>query len=301
MLKMINTVLLIPNPNNKRRSLSDIEDAENALYQTIDGLAQNISEVGLINALTVTPFGNDFLIIAGERRYKACKSLGWQEIPCNVMEATEEEQMWIMLSENLQRKDLSEVEKADEINEVVSETPDGIRGIARKLGVDHGYIVRLLQLHKLPTPIKEMVKSEEITAYQARPLSQLGTKESPVTPELQVKVAEYIRDNHLNYDGAKETVQRVNSLPVSVREALDGPGMSVEDVLVTEVCEDDAEEPAVVNHWKTFLSIGQQLYDILERDNVKSNINAFNKIVMKKYLLSLKERINGLLDEIDYI
>ncbi len=212
---------------------------------------------------TVTPFGNNFLIIAGERRYKACKAIGWQEIPCNVMEATAEEQSWIMLSENLQRKDLSEVEKAEEIAEVMSQTSVSTREVAKRLGVDQGYIVRLLQLHKLPSEVKAMVKSEEVTAYQVRPLAQLGTKDSPVTPLVQVKVAEYIRDNHLNYDGAKEVVQRVNDLP---RGVLDVPDIKVSDVIIAELCKpEEPESSTVVNSWETFLSIGQQMYAILDK------------------------------------
>lgn len=150
------------------------------------------------------------------------------------MEATTEEQSWIMLSENLQRKDLSEVEKAETIKELLSSqgTKFTIREAASKLGIGKSYLDSLLNLAGYPTEVKAMVKSEKITAYQARPLAQLGSKHEPPTEQLQVKVAEHIRDNHLNYDGAKEVVQRVNDLPKGVREILDVSEVKVSDVII---------------------------------------------------------------------
>ena len=145
------------------------------------------------------------------------------------MEATQEEQSWIMLSENLQRKDLSEVEKAEEIYEIRTRFDGSNVQLGRKLGVTEAYIRYLLSLANFPEPVKAMVKSEEVSAKSLRPLAQLGSKESPVTPLVQVKVAKHIRDNHLNYDGAKEVVQRVNELPPEVRETLDVPDIKVSE------------------------------------------------------------------------
>jgi len=300
-IKHIRTSLIIPNPKNSRRSLSDTENADAKLYQTIDGLAANIASVGLINALTVTPFGNEYMIIAGERRYKACVQLGWTEVPCVVMEATDIEQYKIIIAENWQRKDKTDVEKAEEIHKYQLLTALTLREIAKEIGTSHVHIKWLLDLYSYPTEVKQMVKSAEITAYQARPLSQI-TKDDH-TEQLQVKTAEHIRDNHLNYNGAKETVSKINSLPSEVKEELaNNPEVTVSDVITPEICSDTEEDStAIVNDWNTFLVIGKQLYSMLDKGNVKTHFNAYNRIVMKKYLLSLKERINELLEEIDYL
>jgi len=66
-----------------------------------------------------------YSIIAGERRFKACQSLNMVEVPCIVVSVTEEQESLIMLSENLQRKDLSEVEKADGLRELYDNLVSG--------------------------------------------------------------------------------------------------------------------------------------------------------------------------------
>ncbi|MEG6584187.1 ParB/RepB/Spo0J family partition protein [Dendrosporobacter sp. 1207_IL3150] len=94
---------------------------------------------------------------------------------------------WIMLSENLQRKDLSEVEKADVLKEIYVTSQRSGREMAAKLGLTLSYLQSLLSLAGYPTEVKQMIKTEEITAYQSRPLAQLQT------PQEQIKVAEHIK------------------------------------------------------------------------------------------------------------
>ena len=286
----ININLLRRNNNNPRKSFSDKVTSESKQFQTIEGLAENISEIGLINPLTVQPFGGAYEIIAGERRFQACKSLGWTEVPCLVINATPEEQRWIILSENLQRKDLSEVEKAEAIHDIQTVTGLPLRNIAKKIGVTHPYLVYLLQLYGYPEEVKEMVKSDEVSAKSIRPLSQLDT------PTEQIKVAEHIRDNELSYKQAKTVVDQIKDLPPEVRSTLEEPEVSVKHVIV-EVYDEDEETP-LEKDYNTFLKAGQQLYDILTVENVKS-FNSFDKIVMKRYLRSLQVRIGELLEVID--
>lgn len=131
-----------------------------------------------------------------------------------------------MLSENLQRKDLSEVEKADTLKEILSSrtTEVSLRDIGKKLGVHFDYVRHLLNLAGYPTEVKQMVKSEELSAKSVRPLAQLQT------PQEQIKVAEHIRDNGLNYDKAKEVVDKIKELPPEVREVfISEPEVTVEE------------------------------------------------------------------------
>lgn len=291
-IQNININLLYRNNNNPRKSFSDKVTNESVQHQTIEGLAENISQIGLINALTVQELGGAYEIIAGERRFQACKSLGWTEVPCVVVKATAEEQRWIILSENLQRKDLSEVEKAEAIHEIQTVTGLPLRSIAKKMGVTHPYLVYLLQLHGYPEEVKEMVKSDEVSAKSIRPLSQLDT------PAEQIKVAEHIRDNELSYKQAKTVVDQIKDLPPEVRSTLEEPEVTVKHV-IAEIYEETEETP-LEKDYNAFLKTGQQLYDILTIENVKS-FNTFDKIVMKKYLQSLQVRIGELLEVIDIV
>lgn len=143
-----------------------------------------------------------------------------------------------MLSENLQRKDLSEVEKAEAIHEMYSgNTGMSLRQIAKKIGINHMYLYNLLQLHGYPTEVKDMVKSEEVSAKSVRPLSQLQT------PQEQIKVAEHIKDHGLNYTQAKDVVDKIKDSPPEVRSALtDDPDATV-DCVIAEIYDDTEETP----------------------------------------------------------
>lgn len=194
MSQKIQIGLIYPNPDSFRKQLDD-EPEDTKLTQTIDGLAQNIAEHGLIHPITVRkiPEQGTYQIVAGERRYLACKLLGHAEIECNVIEPTEEQRMFISLSENLQRKDLSEVEKAEALNRVRAETALSIRELGRRLRIDEKYIRDLLNLYGFPTAVKDMVSSGEIPAMNVRPLSYLKDEQE------QIKTAEYIKGRELSH------------------------------------------------------------------------------------------------------
>jgi ParB-like chromosome segregation protein Spo0J len=130
-----------------------------------------------------------------------------------------------MLSENLQRSDLTEVEKAEKLHEMMLGDPTlTLRGISRKIGLDVGYLSRLLQLHGYPTEIKEEIKDGNIGADTIRSISKLET------PEEQTKVVSYAIDRELNRKQVDETIEVIQDLPKDIRSKLtDEPEYTVED------------------------------------------------------------------------
>ena len=74
-VKRIPLSIIRKSPKNPRKILSDIQQEDSKQHQTIEGLAQNIQEIGLINPITVKPSGDEYIIVAGERRFEALKSL----------------------------------------------------------------------------------------------------------------------------------------------------------------------------------------------------------------------------------
>lgn len=85
--------------------------------------------------MLVTTYGNTYQIIMGNRRYRACKSLGWIEIPAIVIKGTPDDDNWYMLSENLQRDDLTDSEKGKSVEAMRKTCALSNRELARKLGV----------------------------------------------------------------------------------------------------------------------------------------------------------------------
>ena len=225
MLIPINSIVF--NPHSFRKKFNQ---------EAIDELAENISHNGLIQPITVRKTELDtYIVVVGDRRLKACKKLGWTEIPCQVIEPTEEEMLFISLSENLQREDLGEVEKAEGVYRLQLSTRYSTYKLAEKLGKSQKYISLLLQLLNLPIEVKEMVKADEVSAKNVRPLSQLESTQE------QVKVAEFIRDQDLSYSQANETVKFIKEMPEPIREKLQmEPQYTVEDAIgeavMPEVC-----------------------------------------------------------------
>lgn len=166
---------------------------------------------------TVRESGQGFYrLICGHRRYLAVKSLGWTEIPTFVFDSNADDDPWFMLSENLQREDLTDSEKGEGIEELRNSSASTIsnREIARKFGIDEKLVRLWLQAAGYPEEVKQMTKEGSVTDKAISPISSL------TTPEERVKTAEYIRDNELNYRQAKDTVEIIKALPTPIRSKL---------------------------------------------------------------------------------
>ena len=108
-VRKIKTIEIEPNKNQPRRNFNN---------ESIDELAESIKTYGIIQPIIVTPKGKYFEIIAGERRWRAAKKAGLEEMPCIVREDTEKRNKEIALIENIQREDLNPIEKARSFREL---------------------------------------------------------------------------------------------------------------------------------------------------------------------------------------
>ncbi|WP_082378548.1 ParB/RepB/Spo0J family partition protein [Propionispora sp. 2/2-37] len=132
---------------------------------------------------------------------------------------------WYMLSENLQRSDLTEVEKAEKLHEMMfGDRTITVRVASEKLGLSIGYISDLLKLHGYPTEIKEEIKEGNIGADTIRSINKLDT------PEEQTKVVTYAIDNDLNRKQVDQTITIIQELPPSIRKKItDESEYTIED------------------------------------------------------------------------
>jgi len=169
----------------------------------IEELAVTIEEHGLLQPIVVRKQGTGYEIIAGERRYRAVRSLGWETIPAIVKEMTDETTASLALIENLQREDLTPIEEAEAYERLLVLQEITQEMLARKLGRSQSTIANKLRLLRLPTDVREALKQRTITERHARALLPLKDE------ALQVTVLAEILEREWN---VKETERRVERL-----------------------------------------------------------------------------------------
>jgi ParB family chromosome partitioning protein len=134
-------------------------------------LKESISANGLITPITVRPFGSGFQLIAGERRLRAVRELGYSSIPAYVLEIADDGRMLeLALIENIQREDLNPIEEAQGYHQLIEECRLTQEEVARRVGKDRVTITNTLRLLKLAEPIKDSVRKGELAAGHARAL-----------------------------------------------------------------------------------------------------------------------------------
>ena len=196
--------------------------------ETLAELSASIAEHGLLQPIAVRPKpSGGYLIVAGERRWRASRMAGLTEVPVIVKDVTDEQAMELALVENLQREDLDPVEEAAGIRELMTRCDLTQEQAARKLGKSRSALANSLRLLSLPETVLELLKSGFITIGHAKVVLGLPT------PELQEEAAQMIADNQLNVRQAEALCKKLakpakepvaaplpSALPVEVEESL---------------------------------------------------------------------------------
>lgn len=142
-----------PNPNQPRHTIGDLAE-----------LKASIQEKGVLEPLIVRPLGAGYQIIAGERRWRACKELELELVPCIEKNVDDKEMIEIALIENLQRKDLTPFEEAEGL-QVLAEKYQYTHGqIAQVIGKARTSITETLALNQMPLEIRELCRQADISS-----------------------------------------------------------------------------------------------------------------------------------------
>ncbi|MCQ2735167.1 MAG: ParB/RepB/Spo0J family partition protein [Alphaproteobacteria bacterium] len=136
----------------------------------MESLASSIKEKGILQPLLVRARGEEYEIIAGERRWRAAKIAGLKTVPAIIKELNDQETLEIALIENLQRENLSAVEEAEAFDKLIREHEYKQEALAKVIGKSRSYIANTLRLLTLPTEIKNLVKTNKLSAGHARAL-----------------------------------------------------------------------------------------------------------------------------------
>ncbi|MDQ2913844.1 MAG: ParB/RepB/Spo0J family partition protein [Chloroflexota bacterium] len=158
---------VIPNPGQPRITWHE---------DTLAELAASIREHGVLQPILVRPAGDEYEIIAGERRWRASKLAGKETVPAIVERFDDSTALEIALIENLQREDLSPLDEAVIYKKMTGELGYSIRNLATKLSKDKGYVENRLRLASAPDDVREMVAQRYDTLSAAYELMKLENK-----------------------------------------------------------------------------------------------------------------------------
>ena len=164
---------------------------ENALIE----LSESIKQQGLIQPITVRAVDDHYEIIAGERRFRACRLAGYKEVPCYVLSPDEAQAAEMALVENIQREDLSAIEEAQGYVQIIRQSSLTQEQLAKKLGRSQSSIANKIRLLNLPEEIQEGVMENKITERHARALLSLDAQKQKQAYQYMVEKNLTVRES----------------------------------------------------------------------------------------------------------
>lgn len=185
---------------NREQPRKDFDEA--ALAE----LAHSISQHGVLQPLLVRPLiGGGYQIVAGERRYRACRMAGVTEVPVVIRELSDSETMELALIENLQRENLTPIEEAQGFGVLMDSYGMSQEEVAQVVGRSRSAVANSLRLLNLPKEISSMVESKTISAGHARALLALESQEE------MLRAADLIVSKDLSVRQTEKLVKDINS------------------------------------------------------------------------------------------
>lgn len=197
----IRTLRLSQIEPNKKQPRNDFDE------EALTELASSITKHGVLQPLLVRPIvgGDGYQIVAGERRWRACRKAGIKEVPVIIRELDDSETMQIALIENLQRENLSPVEEAIGYKSLIDQYKFSIEDIAKVIGKSRPAVSNSIRLLNLPKEVLDLLSQNKITAGHARTLLSLRSKEE------MIRVAEFVVKNDLSVRSLEALVKKATS------------------------------------------------------------------------------------------
>lgn len=192
----ISVALIRPNPNQPRRYFDTSE---------LTSLAKSISQDGIIQPLTVRRVDNYFELISGERRLRAAKLAGLRNVPCIIVDISDERSAVLALIENIQRADLNFFEESEAISLLIREYGMTQEDAAIRLGMAQSTIANKLRLLKLTFPERKLIISNKLSERHARALLKIDSEEK------RRQILSYIIENHLTVDATEKYIKSLEN------------------------------------------------------------------------------------------
>jgi len=197
-------------------------------------LANSIQIHGVIQPILIRKKAGEYQLIAGERRLRAAKLAGLEEIPAVIQDYADDRVLEIALIENIQREDLNPMETAQALDRLSREMNLSHEEIANRTGKDRTTITNMIRLLRLPTDVQLLVAERRLSMGHARAILGLAT------PELQTQLAEKAAAQGFSVRQVERLVKRVNEPREPSENPLDDPNIKsaigeLESILGTRV------------------------------------------------------------------
>jgi len=258
---------VIPNPRQPRMDF----DAK-----AIEELADSIRSAGLIQPIVVRPATGSsgrYELIAGERRWRACQTLGWTEIPAIITNATDQDSGVWALIENVHRTDLNPMDRAAALQKLVAEFRLTHEALAEQLGMDRSSITNLLRLSELDSATADLVRKGHLTQGHAKALLGVSSQKTRTT------LAESAVRGDWSVRSLEREVQRLSEADIDVprgtpasrrRSNIDALERKLSQAIGTEVKIQTGKKPNTGKLLISFYSL-EQFEGIVSRMGVKAS------------------------------
>lgn len=211
---------LRPNPYQPRKYFAE---------EKIKELATSIKEHGVFQPIIVKKDIKGYIIIAGERRFRAAKKAGLETIPAIIREFNDHLMMEYALIENLQREDLTPIEEAEAYRTLMKKLNLTQEKLSEKIGKSRGYLANMLRLLQLPRLVQDAIESNEITVGHAKVLA--GLKDQG----LILKLAKIIKEEKISVRELEELIKKLtvenNETKIKETKVINPHLESVESIL----------------------------------------------------------------------
>jgi ParB family chromosome partitioning protein len=200
------------NPYQPRQTFDEAEIAD---------LADSIRAHGILQPLVVRLVGENYELIAGERRLRAAQAADWRQVPVLIREVDDRQMAELAIVENVQRKDLNAIEKAESFQRYIDQYQCTHEELASRVQIDRSTVANLIRLLELPADVKQMVQQGDISQGHARALLPLGDEQE------QIDFAKKIKQNGLSVRATESGVQdRIQALDGDQLRIVDADGNS---------------------------------------------------------------------------
>jgi ParB family transcriptional regulator, chromosome partitioning protein len=239
-------------------------------------LVNSIREHGLLQPILIRPLEHGFEIVAGHRRFQACRTLRWRFITAKIRELSDKQTYEIQLTENIQRKSMDPIEEAEAFRRYVIDFGwGGVSELAKKIGKSEEYVSHHMQLLKLPYEIKHKIVNNSLKVSQAIEIVQ-------VPHDKQQKIANEVINNNL-------TVRQIRELKMALKEE-----ETFNKIIVST--KDESRSSAIAKKASLTLKITLARLDNLINE-VHTTIEPDQRAEIINLLMGIRLRVHSLIDE----
>ena len=187
------------------RGLDALLNTEEEVHDSLQELANSIRQIGVIQPITLRDMGDGtYIIIAGERRWRASQRVGLTTIPAYIRTVDDENMMEMALVENIQREDLTALEVALAYQNLIEQHNLTQEQLSERVGKNRATVTNYLRLLKLPASIQMALRNREIDMGHARALLALAD------PEAQLKVFAEMKKDHMSVRKIEDMVKQLS-------------------------------------------------------------------------------------------